>query len=564
MEKIEIKEVKLGDEEKALETSLTSEENRTVLEDSTRQDNETTENVAAGEQHFEPQPKKKLSGAQLRKLRKQQKIANGTWREQKPRRYDSRRSSGGESQTSYDSRRSSGGGSQTSGNSIRWNESRKRSYEDTGTEPQVWKKIKESPGQSESVLRMAVIDVRHPEITLNQDQADLIQERLITAMDDTPGGSADSPQFTKTTFSGGVLWITCFNETTKTWLKRAIASMTDLWKGADLITVESKNLPKGVKVLARIPGKEESVDLVRTRLEKQNPGLLTGTWQLLSKKVEKDGHYMAFTIDPASFEVLKRKQYRAFFKLGVITFKVLKGFDNRESKEGSHSSVHEQESPSRFVRYTDRPSHPVMNYSDKGSVQSLENVVVTSPRPREEATPTILEGKDIPIPWTCTTFIPNEHGERLSSEKILARLRASNRRLNTYLWTVWRVIKEEKGTLWTFSLDKESMEEIRNLDMQPYFGIGRLRFYVKDRHSNQEQTYEKEASSFSAPPLDFKDEVYSRDATYSRNSHHHQEDRFSKNEINPVSRFPASEEVVSFVEDEVGQMVFINDSRLRK
>lgn len=63
---------------------------------------------------------------------------------------------------------------------------------------------------------MEIIEKCHPEKTLNQEQADLIQEQLVNTLDDAPSESSNPLQFTRKVFSGGVLWMTCHNEATRT------------------------------------------------------------------------------------------------------------------------------------------------------------------------------------------------------------------------------------------------------------------------------------------------------------------------------------------------------------
>lgn len=58
----------------------------------------------------------------------------------------------------------------------------------------------------------------------------------------------------------------------------------------------------------------------------------------------------------------------------------------------------------------------------------------------------------------------------------------------------------EKGRLWTFFIAKESLEKVKKLDMCPYFGMGRLRFWIKEEDKQQGQEGKKEESSKTAKP----------------------------------------------------------------
>jgi hypothetical protein len=63
-------------------------------------------------------------------------------------------------------------------------------------------------------IKMAVIHRRHPDVKLDQTQADMIQVKLLTAVDANPSGEAP-PQFLYSKFAHGVFWITCANGPSK-------------------------------------------------------------------------------------------------------------------------------------------------------------------------------------------------------------------------------------------------------------------------------------------------------------------------------------------------------------
>jgi hypothetical protein len=117
-------------------------------------------------------------------------------------------------------------------------------------------------------IKMVIIQRCHPEEILDQSQTEIIQEKLLTAVDANPAGET-SPQFLHSKFAQGVLWITRANESTKDWLMRTVSGLGKLWEGAELNVVDSKELPKRPKVLVRIPVTSE-VKTVITRLRKQN------------------------------------------------------------------------------------------------------------------------------------------------------------------------------------------------------------------------------------------------------------------------------------------------------
>ncbi|CAH1099219.1 unnamed protein product [Psylliodes chrysocephalus] len=57
-------------------------------------------------------------------------------------------------------------------------------------------------------IQLAVIKRRHLDTTLDQEQGDLVQETLVKKLYATPSGSGGAPQFHRTLFSEGVIWMT--------------------------------------------------------------------------------------------------------------------------------------------------------------------------------------------------------------------------------------------------------------------------------------------------------------------------------------------------------------------
>uniref|UniRef100_A0A6P7GVS0 Uncharacterized protein LOC114347317 n=1 Tax=Diabrotica virgifera virgifera TaxID=50390 RepID=A0A6P7GVS0_DIAVI len=198
--------------------------------------------------------KKRLSGAQKRKMTKKAKMAAGTWTTANPHK-------------------------NKTGVLVK-PEGKKRPRENTITPPQqrVAKRPRSSHEQTRSysnvtkVFRIAVAHRHHPDTQLDQAHADLIINKLKLAVDEAPVGSQNQLlQFHKTSFSAGTLWVNCANEHTKKWTTEVVRTMEGLWEGVDLNVVDPNNMPKRPMVLARIPEKEAEESTVRTRLERYHP-----------------------------------------------------------------------------------------------------------------------------------------------------------------------------------------------------------------------------------------------------------------------------------------------------
>jgi hypothetical protein len=60
-------------------------------------------------------------------------------------------------------------------------------------------------------IKVVVIHRCHPDVQLDQTQVDIIQVKLLTAVDVNSSGETP-PQFLYSKFAQGVFWITCANE----------------------------------------------------------------------------------------------------------------------------------------------------------------------------------------------------------------------------------------------------------------------------------------------------------------------------------------------------------------
>jgi hypothetical protein len=163
----------------------------------------------------------------------------------------------------------------------------------------------------------------------------MIQIKLLNAVDGT-SLEETSPQFLYSKFTHRIFWITCANEHSKVWLTRTISDLEELWEGAELKVVDSKDLPKRPRVLVRVPNSSE-VTTVMTRLRIQNHELNTTEWSVMSRKVTEREQTLALSIDRDSFKALAWLNFKAFWGLGRIIFWTLKD-EKGEPKDDSITS----------------------------------------------------------------------------------------------------------------------------------------------------------------------------------------------------------------------------------
>ena len=78
-------------------------------------------------------------------------------------------------------------------------------------------------------IKMAIILRHHPDIKMDQTQTEIVQTKLLNAVDVNPSGEIP-PQFLYSKFAQGVFWVTCANESSRDWLMRTISGLGELWE----------------------------------------------------------------------------------------------------------------------------------------------------------------------------------------------------------------------------------------------------------------------------------------------------------------------------------------------
>jgi hypothetical protein len=96
---------------------------------------------------------------------------------------------------------------------------------------------------------------------------------------------------------------------------RTITGLGELWEGAELTVVDSKDLPKRPRVRVHIPDTSEVTTVIK-HLGIQNPELKMTDWSVMSRKVTEKEQTLAFSIDPDSFKALTRSKFKAFWGMG--------------------------------------------------------------------------------------------------------------------------------------------------------------------------------------------------------------------------------------------------------
>mgnify|MGYP000137842123 FL=1 len=191
----------------------------------------------------------------------------------------------------------------------------------SGTDNQSRKKSK-GPTQSSyravaaADLKVAIIS-SNPEVTITDPQHKDVITALAAVIDNLE--DEPRPRFTLVRWDEqGFIAIHCENQFSLDWLEGTISSIKP-WVGANLKV--QRHIPRVIKVVAVVHGSVPSdTDTTLKRLQRDVPDLRTNLWRTYCRKVDPKRTMFAFGVDEASFEVLRRQNFRAFAAMYPVTF----------------------------------------------------------------------------------------------------------------------------------------------------------------------------------------------------------------------------------------------------
>lgn len=165
---------------------------------------------------------------------------------------------------------------------------------------------------SVSKLCKCIIDQRQPDsmTLLNQQRFDILNSQLIDLMMSQMCKNITLPEIDDARLHIGTMRIRCTNPSTIDWLVKYVPTIGEkkLWKGAKLVVIDFKDIPKPYKFNVWIRGIKKSPKDIFMLLEKQNPnrGITTKSWTVLHSKFENGGTSMTIGVGHESFEFLQQ------------------------------------------------------------------------------------------------------------------------------------------------------------------------------------------------------------------------------------------------------------------
>ncbi|XP_033216564.1 uncharacterized protein LOC117172590 [Belonocnema kinseyi] len=174
----------------------------------------------------------------------------------------------------------------------------------------------------ETNLRMAIVLEGFPKVKLNSDQANAIETELERKIDELKPGERN-PLFEDCRYKNDALIVVCADEATRGWLQKAVGQLQP-WEGARLKLVNSRRLPRPVKLIAWIPGAFVEPTAALKRIAVQNPTLRAEGWTVVDVKAIKKVTQIVMIAEPGVADALRKIDCKPYYGLKRINIKILK------------------------------------------------------------------------------------------------------------------------------------------------------------------------------------------------------------------------------------------------
>ena len=160
-----------------------------------------------------------------------------------------------------------------------------------------------------------------------------IESRILTAIAEGPEGSEDEVNFDGAGWQKGVKVVGCGNKKSYDFLKRVIDDCGELWQGAKLEVVPRAELPLRQIISIWIPPPAPEDETIMKIITRQNKGLNTQSWKVISSAKSKSGNDkdIVIAVDAESITCLRTSKGSIKFGLGGLKARLPN--DKKETKD---------------------------------------------------------------------------------------------------------------------------------------------------------------------------------------------------------------------------------------
>nr|XP_012217684.1 PREDICTED: uncharacterized protein LOC105669363 [Linepithema humile] len=131
-------------------------------------------------------------------------------------------------------------------------------------------------------LARVIVAEGYPETGITVEQLTLLRDAVLEKIDGIQEGPVS--RFHGTSLRSGAAVVRCADGASLDWLVGRIGGITP-WEGARLRVMGLDALQKQHRAVVWVPGTSQARPRVLKRLEKQNPGLITGSWKVFAEGV---------------------------------------------------------------------------------------------------------------------------------------------------------------------------------------------------------------------------------------------------------------------------------------
>ncbi|XP_077280435.1 uncharacterized protein LOC143907492 [Temnothorax americanus] len=178
--------------------------------------------------------------------------------------------------------------------------------------------------------RIAIIDRSDPDGKMTAERWMEVESRILLAIAELDSDGCEEVDFDGAGWEKGVKVVGCSNRKSRDFLTQVIDGCGELWQGAQLEVIQMSQLPLRKKISLWIPPPvSEGDDTVVKILGKQNRGLKTQSWRIISSAKSQNGKRkdFVFTINGESLESLRKS--KGSIKFGSDTLKARLPNDKR-------------------------------------------------------------------------------------------------------------------------------------------------------------------------------------------------------------------------------------------
>ena len=225
-------------------------------------------------------------------------------------------------------------------------------------------------------LKVVIIDRATPLGKINKAQSDHIMSLLTAELDrylsQASASTSIPPTFRGWFYSGEFLRLTCSDDQTLGWLRKAVANIRAPWPGARLDVAAAEELPKLVKAAMFIPGVPDETSAVIRRLAAQNQWAKVHEWCVFhdSVKEQPQGRLLVFGITESMGALICEKGGRLSYLFSSLRINVRKAVDNATASANNKPTT----SPAGAV--LGESSRMTSSQSTEGSDQTVVDVDV--------------------------------------------------------------------------------------------------------------------------------------------------------------------------------------------